>query len=313
VIRYNADDPMHLDFVVAGSFLKAYTSGILPHEFKPNNLAQQVEHIRQVSKSIFLPEFVPKAVKIVTDEKVTKEEAPEYTDEDQIKTDAILAKLPQSTSLKITMKPVTFEKDDDKNFHIDFIAAASNLRALEYGITPVPRLQAKLIAGKIIPAIVTTTAAAVGFVNLELYKVIQSSDKKISDFRNTFMNLALPFVGQSDPIEPVSSTYLDKSFTLWDRIDIRIGDVTLQEVLNYFKKEHGIEIDMMGVGSALIYASWMVSKVKERLHKKLTTVVEEITQVSLPSHKKYFMLEPTATDLDGNDIEDLPLICFWYK
>jgi ubiquitin-activating enzyme E1 len=35
---------------------------------------------------------------------------------------------------KIT--PLEFEKDDDSNFHMDFIVAASNLRAANYSIPP---------------------------------------------------------------------------------------------------------------------------------------------------------------------------------
>jgi len=127
------------------------------------------------------------------------------------------------------------------------------------------------------------------------------------------MNLALPYFGTSEPLPPAKKKYLNKEFTLWDRIDVRLGDVTLKEVLHYFEKEHNIEIDMLGVGSALIYAGWMVSKVKERLPVKLTKVVEEVTGKPLPLGQKYFMLEPTAVDMDGNDIDDLPLVCFWYK
>ena len=36
---------------------------------------------------------------------------------------------------QMSLFPVEFEKDDDTNFHMDFIVACSNLRATNYGIT----------------------------------------------------------------------------------------------------------------------------------------------------------------------------------
>jgi hypothetical protein len=41
------------------------------------------------------------------------------------------------------MLPETFEKDQDANGHMAFITAASNLRAINYGIAPADRLQVR--------------------------------------------------------------------------------------------------------------------------------------------------------------------------
>lgn len=62
------------------------------------------------------------------------------------------------------MSPQQFEKDDDSNGHMDFVASASALRARVYSIEPADRLKTKRIAGKIIPAIATATAAVAGLV-----------------------------------------------------------------------------------------------------------------------------------------------------
>jgi ubiquitin-activating enzyme E1 len=59
-INYDPEDPLHLDFVVAGAFLKAYTSGIIDNEHKPDNFSSQIQYIKNYSPKIEVTKFVPK-------------------------------------------------------------------------------------------------------------------------------------------------------------------------------------------------------------------------------------------------------------
>lgn len=60
---------------------------------------------------------------------------------------------------------------------------ASNLRAANYKIQPADFQKTKKIAGRIIPAIATTTAMITGLVGLELYKVVQGASVPIERYR----------------------------------------------------------------------------------------------------------------------------------
>lgn len=153
------------------------------------------------------------------------------------------------------MNPVEFEKDDDTNHHIDFITAASNLRAMNYSIVIASRHQTKQIAGKIIPAIATTTSLVTGLVCLELYKVIDGKNK-LEDYKNGFVNLALPFFGFSEPIAAKKSKYGETEWTLWDRIEFK-KEPTLQEFVDSFQKDHNLEVSMVSQDTSLLWSSFL--------------------------------------------------------
>lgn len=93
---------------------------------------------------------------------------------------------------EVLIKKEDFEKDDDKNYHIDLIYSMANCRSSNYKLDAMDWLTVKLKAGRIVPALATTTAAIAGLQTLEMVKVIVGV-KKV-DYKNIFLNLAVPFL-----------------------------------------------------------------------------------------------------------------------
>lgn len=263
-LAFNTNNQTHYDFILAAANLRAFNYKI--------NATSERSHITSVLDRMVIPEFKPDSnVKIQADEKEPDPNANAPPMDDNEALEAIVKGLPTPKSLgDFRLEPVDFEKDDDSNYHIAFITACSNLRAENYKIPTADKHKTKFIAGKIIPAIATTTALVTGLVNLELYKIIDGNDD-IEAYKNGFINLALPFFGFSEPIASPKGDYrgpdgkvtIDK---LWDRFETE--DVTLQQFIDDFKAK-GLDISMISSGVSLLYASFYpASKNKDRLPMK---------------------------------------------
>jgi len=96
----------------------------------------------------------------------------------------------------LKLHPADFDKDMD--LHMTLVAAASNLRATNYSIETADKHRSRLIAGRITPAIATTTAIVVGLIQMELYKLVQGKSR-VEDYRMAFVNLSVPFFSVTEP------------------------------------------------------------------------------------------------------------------
>ncbi|TMS38937.1 hypothetical protein L596_005559 [Steinernema carpocapsae] len=304
VLKFDASKEEHFMFVYAASILQCEQYAIEP-------IADKAE-ILKILEGVDIPEFKPSAsVKIAVTEAEAKEAAEGEGDDAEQTLDELLIKLAKMPTADFKpLVAIDFEKDDDTNHHMEFVTAASNLRAENYDIEHADVMKTKQIAGRIIPALATTTTCVAGLVCLELYKMIDIDGKlptvQISRFKNSFINLALPFFGMSEPVGAPEKEYNHIKFTLWDRLEIS-GNMTLRDFIRWIEKKSKMNISMLSSGVSLIYAFFMPRhKVEGRMDKTLKEVVEEVTSRPIPPHTRGLVFEAT---MDGElDTVEIPYI-----
>lgn len=333
---FDAQDELRMGFVIAAANLRAVVSGLQVDQKQTRDPA----YVAKLLDNVDVPEWKPKESykEIKEGDDNNNQEPEEETDEETIKN--MLASLPAPADLSdVQFDSQEFEKDDATNFHMDFIHAAANLRAYNYQIKEVDPLQSKLIAGKIIPAIATTTAAATGLVCLEIYKYLREA--KLEDYRNAFVNLALPLFSLIEPMPPAKVKarvekrrpdpirYPDfweeeeygaypEEFTVWDHLELDQGDLTLQEFIDYWKNEHkltatSIAVPTMtekGESAAMLYSSYSKST-HARLPKKFSELYAQVSKTSLDDRK--YILPSVLFDNEEGIQVDTPEIIYRFR
>jgi len=304
VLNFDAEDKTHFDFVEAASNLRARVFGIKG--------SKDPEMIKGILKQVVVPEFQPKSgVQIAVTDAEAQQQAEQSKSDSEV-LDQILSELPPAADLKaagMKITPEEFEKDDDSNGHIDFIVACSNLRAMNYSIPPADRLKSKGIAGRIIPAIATTTSLVAGLVSLELFKMVQGHTNP-EKFKNGFANLALPFFAFSEPLPAPKQKYYETEWTLWDRFEmdaIQPGqdkEMTLQEFMDYFQNQYKLEITMLSQGVSMLYSFFMqAAKREERMKMPVSEVVKSVSKKDIDPWVRAIVFELCCNDTDGEDVE----------
>lgn len=297
-LKFSVDNEDHDNFVFSGACLLATVYGLTASE-------KCSDYLKLLDLYVPAP-FEPKAgLDIATTDEEAERQAQALSgafQEEEIK--RIAATIPAPSSLAgYRLNPIVFEKDDDTNHHIEFITAASNCRALNYGIEPADASKTKFVAGKIIPAIATTTTLVTGLVCLELYKVV-AKQTNIELYKNGFVNLALPFFGFSEPVRSPKRSYNGKEFdAIWDRFEIQ-GNITLRNLLLYFEETEKLEVSMLSYDVSLLYASFLPpKKIDDRMDMKITELISSISKKPVPAHAKRLVLEICCDDENGEDVE----------
>ncbi|KAA8594866.1 hypothetical protein FQN60_012001 [Etheostoma spectabile] len=295
---FDLNDSLHFTFIVSTARLFA---GIYNISYSEKDLSE--EAVTRVLADVKIPEYRPSEKCIETNEAAKKPDSTKMPLSSEEEREAI-TQLEQAiatdsvTAERLQVIPLQFEKDDDSNGHVDFVTSASALRARMYAIEPADRLKTKRIAGKIIPAIATATAAVAGLVALELIKVVGGYE--FESFKNCFFNLAIPVVVLTEPAPVKQSLIRDNIyFSIWDCWTI-FGheDFTLSDFMIAVREKYGVEPTMVVHGVKMLYVPVMPGH-----SKRLKLTMQKLIKPSVD--RRYVDLTVSfAPEADGDD--DLP-------
>lgn len=200
------------------------------------------------------------------------------------------------------LHPEIFDKDDDSNGQIHFIYCFSNLRGRNYKINECDELKVKFIAGRIIPAIESTTAAVTGFNASQIISLL--INQKIEDFTEIQMDLGTSFISYHNPMPKKKQKSYEKKnnkkfiaipegWSKWDCINIE-GPMTLKIFMEYMKNQY--KINIRG-----IYTQNMESLFNKNLiNENLEDIYCRLKKLSKNSMRHLLVLYLDANDTNKN-------------
>ena len=205
--------------------------------------------------------------------------------------------------------PIEFEKDNDENYHVNFILSFSNLRANNYNIENTEFFEVKEIAGNIIPAIASTTAGITGLACLQIYTLLKTTNLKF--FRSSAFNLATSEFDLYIPEEtryitssPKTEKYPEKravpeNFTVWDKLVIYGPNKTVKDFIDFFMNVYHIDLDYINYNNVTIASPIDGDKDYD---KSIEQLIEEKLKKPLDTSIKYIKLEISGSIDDAEAI-----------
>jgi ubiquitin-activating enzyme E1 len=335
VANFDPSNDAHVEYIYAGANILAHVFGLKEHS---------KDDVRALLPKLIAADkpWQPSGKKIVLDAENNKGSAaaeedkkPEsVSEEDHELVGRLTAELRALDLSKFKpLNSTDFEKDDDKNHHIDWITSATNLRCWNYNIKETTRHKCRMISGKIIPALATTTATITGFIGVELYKYVMGA--ALESYRAASINLATNvFCVENLPDPAYRTSGLDQAtqmqvvavpekFTCWDTVVVDKPGLTLQQFIDEVSAiHHGVVIDALypiaakqGVvlyNAMDAYDSSKKDALKARLATPLVDLWVEQVGAIFPKERAYLLFDCTV-ETESGDPGIVPIIRYNFR
>ncbi|CAD8160802.1 unnamed protein product [Paramecium pentaurelia] len=285
-IQFDPENEIHQQFVSTFAFLRAKMFSLETNkDWRTKAFRQQVSNFPEWQPSEEKKKSISEKVKEHGQKEEVEENESNQNQSTQEETQLLFKQF--RSLLPITLQSDEFEKDNDQNGHIDFIHSFGNLRAANYKLELMDWLTVKIKAGRIVPALATTTAVVAGLQTIELIKTLKNV--QISDMKNAFVNLAIPFVKLTEPgLVPKKKINEKITVTLWDIWTHEITkSTTFIQLFEILKQQYDLH--------------------PRDVFLKAQPVYMEIMYAKKPEEKKHFLDQPIIKLLDIQKYVDLTI------
>jgi ubiquitin-activating enzyme E1 len=258
VLNFNINDQLHLDYIESTVKLLC-NSLLIDTSF---TIEEMIDEINKYKHEEFIPD---------KDKVIAKSDSELSEESKKSETTINFYDINKDYTINNVI-PQVFEKDNDTNYHIKWINSSSNLRALNYEIIPVDFYTTKGIAGKIIPAISTTTSVVAGLIVIEMLKYLENVE--LEKYKSTFVNLADNLIISAEPLKAPTVSICGNEFNSWFKFNHE-GNCTLLEFKNKYEEMFKSNIEMITYNSSLLYASFMDN---ENLNNKISLILKDLDE-----------------------------------
>lgn len=292
--EFDIDNEAHLAFLHACANLYAF----MFHVPQVSDLAEFKAQLR--AANVEVKPWAPPSKKVSVEEEgqESSDAGPSAEELAALKAAVLKADLSNVKPLE----PADFEKDDDSNFHIDFMSSAANMRGWNYNIKEASRFKVKMIAGRITPALATTTAMITGFVVNDFYRLMAGKglimgtnvNLATGQFESFEMEPPHKTEAKFDPQEGEEVVPVPEGWGTWDKVMIEVSkDTTVSDFVKQFpSKHHDCECVMLYKSGA-----------KVMMHNRLARGAEKERLAALASRPLYEVMKELYEEV--SDIEHM--------
>lgn len=142
----------------------------------------------------------------------------------------------------------------------------------------------------------------------------EHGEAALQRYKNGFMNLALPFFAQIEPVGPaVNELREGTTWTAWDSIDIE-GGKTLRELIEWIEENRDVEVSMVSAGAAMLYTNFTAAH-KPRLTMTMEAIYQQVVlkDKPLPSTLRFIVFEITGDRTEDCEEVELPPVRYAVK